>query len=466
MRPLLMSGFAINDLASSPSFLSKSAFLLKGVFLLIIAYSLVLSSNLEAAHRLDFFGARVVSQYTLASLVMLMLWWVSLRQNVLNLVPPRNNIISFLVVGVVARLLLLMSDVYTSNDVSRYLFDGRIAFEGFDPYRLAHDAPELSELRAQWSPPDEHAKYVTLYPPMALALFSFAASFGVKGSLLAWKLITLFASIATLLIGAKVLVRANKAQHLPLLALSPLLILEAGEGLHLDIITALAVISAVYFWQAKKLSLVGVFIAVGGALKILPLALLLPFLLCLESWKHRAILFFSAAFTWFAIYLSSVTLGFKPVGSLSIFFEKWRSGSALFLWLEPHMSVLSLVTLLFALVLLAYAGIVFYMLQSRNINDDLILCLQYAMAIPLLVSPVIFPWYLLPLLVLLALRPNLPLIVWSISMPFLYEVLSQFLCCQHWAPADWPVHLIGFSFILAVLFTLVVKPRIANSKKA
>ena len=119
MRPQLLSSFAINDLVNSPNFLRKSAFLLKGVFLLIIAYSLVLSSNLEAAHRLELFGARVVSQYTLASLVMLMLWWVSLRQNILNLVPPRNNIISFLVVGVVARSLLLMSDVYTSNDVSR-----------------------------------------------------------------------------------------------------------------------------------------------------------------------------------------------------------------------------------------------------------------------------------------------------------------------------------------------------------
>ena len=69
---------------------------------------------------------------------------------------------------------------------------------------------------------------------------------------------TTAASIATLLLGTSVLKRADRLQHLPLLALSPLLILESGEGVHLDIFTALAILAAIYFWQSKKLLLVGV----------------------------------------------------------------------------------------------------------------------------------------------------------------------------------------------------------------
>ncbi len=439
--------------------LLKSAFLMKGAFLLCICYSFVLSNDVQQSHQLHSLGARIIVQYSFASLLMLLLWRVSIVRHAQDSASANAQVVWLLVLGASTRLVLLLVDSYTSNDVSRYLFDGRIALEGFDPYRVAHDSSELVELKAQWAPPEEHAKYVTLYPPLALVLFSFAASFGLSGAALVWKLMTTAASIATLILGTKVLKRADKLQHLPLLALSPLLILEAGEGLHLDIFTAFAILAAVYFWQSKKLFLLGVSIAIGGLIKILPMAMLLPLFIVIKTWRQRFIMAFSAVSVWLGVYIASILLGFRPVGSLAIFFEKWRSGSPVFLWLEPHFGVFKLVVLLAILALVAYLTIAFLLWQSLKTKGTdsqklLIVSLQAVMAIPLIVSPVIFPWYLLPLLAILALRPNLPLIVWSLAIPTLYEVLSQFVCCQNWAPANWPIHLIGISLVIALSISL------------
>ncbi|GAA59131.1 hypothetical protein P20652_0990 [Pseudoalteromonas sp. BSi20652] len=77
-------------------------------------------------------------------------------------------------------------------------------------------------------------------------------------------------------VSALVLKKANKLNNLALVALSPLLILETGVGLHIDAFSALAVIVAIYFWQRQSLLYCGIAIGIGMSLKILPVMLLLP----------------------------------------------------------------------------------------------------------------------------------------------------------------------------------------------
>lgn len=436
-------------------------------FSLCIAYSLIISHDFINGVDLDTIGWRVVAQYSAASMLMLYIW--------IRFPNSRDGfspVWSLLLVGVLVRLLLLFTEPYTSNDVSRYLFDGLIALHGFDPYSTPHNHPELASLRELWAPPDEHAKYVTLYPPLALSLFSLAASFGSLKAIWVWKFITLFASLIVLWLGFKVLERADKIQNLPLLVLSPLLILEAGSGLHLDIVTAAAVLAAVYNWQSKNIALVGVFIGIGGLLKILPMVLLLPFFIMLNHWQPRIRLLVTALGVWLSGYLIFFLIGYKPIGSLAVFFEKWRSGSAFFLWLEPLLNQPEMLFLAVSFTVLGFVAIAAYLWREKlkidsvenvksaknrelRIDNSMLLAMQLSMALPLLVSPVIFPWYLLPIVCLLALRPNLLIILWSLSIPLLYEVLGQFACCNVWAPATWPIHTIGIGLILAIFISLI-----------
>ena len=137
---------------------------------------------------------------------------------------------STLVAGVLARVVLLGVPTFTTTDVERYLWDGRVLLAGHDPYQLAPDAAELSGLRATWPTPPEHAGYPTIYPPGALLLFAVAAWSGTAYCAIVWKLLVTAASLVMLwTLGT--LARERKVdRHMPLVALSPLLILEGGVG--------------------------------------------------------------------------------------------------------------------------------------------------------------------------------------------------------------------------------------------
>ncbi|RLV61153.1 DUF2029 domain-containing protein [Parashewanella curva] len=393
-------------------------------------------------------GVYIIIQFSVMGLFMLLAWTTA---------PASNKLKDFkliLIAAVIARVVLLDVTPYTSNDVDRYLFDGRIAYEGFDPYRISHDAPELKELRAQWQPPQEHEKYVTLYPPVALSLFALAASAGVEHAQMAWSVILLISGLLTLYFSAKALQKQGKLKHLPLVALSPLLILETGVGLHLDTLSALSVIVAVYLWLQQRFVLTGIMIGIGMSTKILPMMLLLPFLFFLlgkKEFKTFAVLLASTILTVVSIYSLTIALGYHPVGSISVFFEKWRFASPLFNSLDAFISGYPLILTLIAIATIICLLIGFVSLSSSHLaskDSKLAWCLQLSLAVPLFLSPVLFPWYLMPLLPLLALRPNIYLIAWTLLMPLTYEVIGDFLCCQQWQPALWPIIILGILYLI------------------
>jgi hypothetical protein len=92
--------------------------------------------------------------------------------------------------------------------------------------------------------------------------------------------------------------------------------------------------------------------------------------------------------------------------------------------------------------------------SQRIVDKNSILAMQVALCLPLFFSPVVYSWYLAPLAMLVALAPNLPLLVWLGLMPLTYEVLGQWVCCHDWSPSTWPLNLIalGLSLSFAYLF--------------
>ena len=82
--------------------------------------------------------------------------------------------------GLLFRLTLLPAEPSLSDDVYRYVWDGRVQAAGINPYRHAPDSPELEHLRDErLHPRINHPHIPTIYPPAAQFLFlacSFVAS--------------------------------------------------------------------------------------------------------------------------------------------------------------------------------------------------------------------------------------------------------------------------------------------------
>ena len=82
---------------------------------------------------------------------------------------------AILLVAALLRLLLVPLPPTLSDDTLRYIWDGKVVRAGFNPYLLAPEAPELEALRDELWERMPHKEVPTVYPPLALALFSAAS---------------------------------------------------------------------------------------------------------------------------------------------------------------------------------------------------------------------------------------------------------------------------------------------------
>lgn len=144
------------------------------------------------------------------------------------------------------RLPLLPLPPTLSDDVLRYLWDGKVASAGFDPYALAPAAGKLTPLRDESWRRLPHTQVPTVYPPLAIAAFSIASR--LPFPMHAWKIIVSGADLAAcwllLLLARRLGVPAGRTAWY---AWNPLVTLEvAGMG-HVDALGAAAAIGAVLF---------------------------------------------------------------------------------------------------------------------------------------------------------------------------------------------------------------------------
>lgn len=416
---------------------------------LIIGVSSFVFAEIVWTEFTDFhLGTAVVWQFTAMFVCMIAAWRFG----------PRSSKVAdykaLLIIAVVVRVLLVGVEPYTSNDVSRYMFDGKIALIGLDPYVVTHDATVLADLKSEWRPPEEHAKYPTIYPPAAIALFSLSAAFGSGKAVYVWKVLCFFASVTTLFVMVRLLRRSGKLHHIALVALSPILVLEAGIGAHVDSFTTLTIVLVCYFYQKNKRVAVGIFIGLGMLIKLIPIVLLGPLVLSSKRILSAAKLVFAAIGVCCIGYATALFIGLKPIGSAPVFFAKWRNASPLFEWLEHTATEPQLLACLLIITCFTLAVVGVKSLKNNGIEGDLhsrVVLLQIVIALPLIISPVIFPWYLMPLVPLFALRPTWTLGSWFLLLPLSYLVLNEFALNGIWQPVGWVTQAIGIGLVAGFL---------------
>lgn len=71
--------------------------------------------------------------------------WLALR--LADGMDQRHALLVILGGALAMRLALLLAEPYLSNDIYRYIWDGRVQAAGINPYRYMPAAPELAHLR-------------------------------------------------------------------------------------------------------------------------------------------------------------------------------------------------------------------------------------------------------------------------------------------------------------------------------
>ena len=148
------------------------------------------------------------------------------------------------------RLLLLVPPVVLSEDVYRYLWDGKVLASGTNPYAYAPADPRLAPLREPWHGRLNHPEIRTIYPPQAELLFA------VVHWLTPWRVLIALADLAAI-----VLLRRHGLAY----ATFPLLLFEGTWSGHVDALAAALVAVAM-------LRDSGVAAGIAAGLKVIPAA--------------------------------------------------------------------------------------------------------------------------------------------------------------------------------------------------
>jgi hypothetical protein len=190
---------------------------------------------------------------------------------------PRLLYLTFGLVAVTQTILTLTRPTL-SDDMYRYVWDGRVQAQGISPYRYPPDAPELSHLRdGRIYPYINRKSVVTVYPPAAEA--AYALLWQIIPDNVRWFQIAMaFGGISAGLLLTGLLRDLNRSPLRVLIYLwSPLLAFETAHAAHVDGLILPFLVGAWWARVRDRDGLVGILLGVATAMKFYP-ALLLPFL--------------------------------------------------------------------------------------------------------------------------------------------------------------------------------------------
>lgn len=357
-------------------------------------------------------------------------------------------------VALIARLTFLPSELIQSDDCYRYVLDGQSLLAGINPYAYTPEQVQaslpldligdhLTEARLVI----EHvnnAPVPTIYPPLALAVFAAGAS------LTPWQIdgqrwMFLLCDLATMALLAELLRRFKKPlAWLAVYAWNPLVIKEISNSAHLDSLVSLWLIVLIAVLVGGRIrparqpaSSVGQAVLAGLAVAGAILAKLYPMLLlpcCAAHIAHGrraivklAVMGLTTGGLVGACYWPFMDVGIDGVtAGLQTYAEHWVNNPGAFAVIQTLFNRPRAVS--GAIVVIVALLAAWRLWRSPRGPDDLVLCMQTTLLCWFLLSPACFPWYIVGLVALCALRPRAWCVVLTGALGLFYVLRYADYC--------------------------------------
>lgn len=363
------------------------------------------------------------------------------RSSLSEISERRDVLVGVLAIGLAFRLALLASEPILEVDFNRYLWDGALTANGYNPFAVAPAAISnlpYNDIRLELSkaagPVFEGISYPelkTIYPPVAQLAFALAYLIE-PWSLTAWRCVCIAADLATVGLLLALLRSVGRSQLWSILYWwHPLVLKEVVNSAHMEAILLPLVLSSLLLGvRGRHRAAVGVLgLAVGT--KLWPV-MLLPLLLRPLIARPSALA--TALGLIVLIGLACVAPiwpgGLDASSGFIGFANHWATNSALFPQLERLAALLvgdggperilpgRVVRLVSATAVLSLA---LWVARAPICGANDLLARAYLVVTALLLlSPAQFPWYVLWVLPLAVLRPGFGWHVAAATLPLYY----------------------------------------------
>lgn len=422
-----------------------------------------------------------IENYWMLLLPIYLVYGLIIINSLNNKIPERFKFFWFILFGVLFRIALIPTEPFLSDDIYRYIWDGKVFAAGINPYKYAPLDNYLVAFRDQFVFPFiNFPEIATSYPPVSQIMFLVNNLIG--GSILSWKILLLIIEIFLFLALFNLInkFRLNKFRML-IYFYNPLLIIETYSSGHLEIAGVLFFWIAVYlFYKSNKWKSI-IFFAVSIMTKFFPLISSIPFLF--NKFIRKSALLITICL---ALLLPFTLGGTLPLPGLFSYINRWEFNGGLFQlcvsilnilevkeyqWLAANFSgyqetiYINYAFYYKVCAVILFTGVLFDQLKKLQSTSEFksINFIQKSFmltAVFLLLTPTLHPWYLIWIIPFLIFIPNWSWLIFTFLIQISYFVLRDYALSSVWRESVWILLFQYIPFYLILIWEYLDRKRI------
>jgi alpha-1,6-mannosyltransferase len=345
--------------------------------------------------------------------------------------------------GVLFRITLLPLTPIASDDIYRYIWDGKVISNGINPYKYSANDPALNSLHSEILPKKiNHAEMQTIYPPYSQLMFYLAYTvfgenvYGIKLLLLLTELISIY--LIFLLLKTLKLPLNNIALY----ALCPLPIMQFMIDGHIDGTGfPLLLLFLLFFITGKKLQS---FLMAGLSITSKFISgIVLPFAFKDEKGKNRFLLIIIPVIVFALSYIPFFSKNVFPFNSLIQFSSNWVANSSVFAVIfqvvKDNQEARQI-----SLILFIISAIVLYFSKKEFIGKVYLIFLLF-----FLFSPTVHIWYITWIAVLLPICFKWSGLTFVVLVNLVNILMIEYIQQGVWPTFSW-IHVIEYVPVISV----------------
>jgi hypothetical protein len=325
-----------------------------------------------------------------------------------------------------------------SDDIYRYLWEGKLQLNGINPYSHPPESSSLEHLRDGFFSDINHKHLSTIYPPLTLMVF--AITDYVSHTITSMKSVFLIFDVLSIFILLRFLRVMGKDSHNVLTyAWSPLILISFAARGHCDSLQIFLVILALYLYALRKNLRTAVSIGLAAMSKFI-FIIIAPFLITGKKLRYVIVLFSVIA----VLYLPYMSAGKGLFSTLLHFGTQYHfNDSAHFLifclCIGSPLASKIVTALIFGAVLLYLYKKHLNLLTTDDVemNNSVLNSAFVAIGTFLILAPTLHPWYLTWIVPFLCFNKNRAWLVLTGTVICYYFMSHELFSKMIWYNDEW-----------------------------
>lgn len=389
----------------------------------------------------------------------------------------KQNLQFLIGITILFRLIFLFAIPNLSQDFYRFIWDGRMILEGFNPYISLPETfiqeknfPVSQAVDLYDGMGQLNGSHFTNYPPINQLNFLMAAFFSnssILGAVIVMRIQIILADIGIIYFGKKILDKLNlPIHHIFLYALNPFIIIELTGNLHFESVMLFFLIWSLFLLLQKKWIWAALVLGLSVSVKLIPLLFIPLFFQWFVFNQEKEVRSKKKGFLKLLMFASIVILTnvilFLPfisselinsyTDSIGLWFRNFEFNASLYYvareigYLFRGYNEIAVIGSIMPMIAILFLIVITFFRKNKS-PQEMITVLLLGISFYYFTTTTMHPWYLATLVLLSVFTKYRFTLIWSLTIILSYQAYAN----DPWKENLW---FVGIEYLLVFVFLI------------